>query len=74
MYNLIPSAYYLSDIGRQGLSIIAHLSINSIPNKSLFMSAVQYVHILMLSETKFDSTFPSFQFLINGFSVHQRLD
>ena len=31
------------------------------------MSVVQYVDILMLSETKLDSTFPSIQSLINGF-------
>ena len=40
----------------------------------LSMSVVQYVDILMLSETKLDSTFPSIQFLINGFSVPHRLD
>ena len=38
------------------------------------MSVAQYVDILMLSETKLDSTFPSIQFLINGFSVPYRLD
>ena len=40
----------------------------------LSMSVVQYVDILVLSETKLDSTFPSIQFLINGFSVPHRLD
>ena len=76
MYNLIPRASCLSDIGRQGLSIIGHLNINSIRNKfeMLSMSVAQYVDILMLSETKLDSTFPSTQFLINGFSVPHRLD
>ena len=76
MYNLIPRASCLSDIGRQGLSIIGHLNINSIHNKfeMLPMSVAQYVDILMLSETKLDSTFPSIQFLINGFSVPHRLD
>ena len=76
MYNLIPRASCLSDIGRQGLSIIGHLNINSIHNKfeMLSMSVVQYVDILMLSETKLDGTFPSTQFLINGFSVPHRLD
>ena len=76
MYNLIPRASCLSDIGRQGLSIIGHLNINSIHNKfeMLSMSAEQYVDILMLSETKLDSTFPSIQFLINGFSFPHRLD
>ena len=38
------------------------------------MSVAQYVDILMLSETKLDSTFPSIQSLINGFSVPHRLD
>ena len=49
---------------------------NSIHNKFeiLSMSVVQYVDILMLSETKLDSTFPSTQFLVNGFSVPHRLD
>ena len=76
MYNLIPRASCLSDIGRRGLSIIGHLNINSIRNKfeMLPMSVVQYVDILMLSETKLDCTFPSIQSLINGFSVPHRLD
>ena len=76
MYNLIPRASCLSDIGRRGLSIIGHLNINSIRNKfeMLSMSVAQYVDILMLSETKLDSTFPSIQFLINGLSVLHRLD
>ena len=76
MYNLIPRASCLSDIGRRGLSIIGHLNINSIRNKfeMLSMSVAQYVDILMLSETKLDSTFLSIQFLINGFSVPHRLD
>ena len=56
--------------------IIGYLNINSIRNKfeMLSMSVAQYVDILMLSETKLDSTFPSIQFLINGFSVPHRLD
>ena len=56
--------------------IIGHLNINSICNKfeMLSSSVAQYVNILMLSETKLDSTFPSTQFLINGFSVNHRLD
>ena len=40
----------------------------------LSLSVAQYVNILMLSETKLGSTFPSTQFLINGFSVPHRLD
>ena len=30
--------------------------------------------ILLISETKIDDTFPGSQFLIEGFSVHYRLD
>ena len=76
MYNFIPRASCLSDIGRQDLSFIGHLNINSICNKfeMLSMSVAQYVDILMLSETKLDSTFLSIQFLINDFSVPHRLD
>ena len=40
----------------------------------LSLPVVQYVDILMLSETKLDSTFLSAQFLINVFSVPHRLD
>ena len=56
--------------------IIGHLNINSIRNKfeMLSLSVTQYVEILMLSETKLDSTFLSTQFLINGFSIPHRLD
>ena len=56
--------------------IIGHLKMNSIRNKfeMLNSSVAQYVDILMLSETKLDSTFPSTQFLINDFSVPHRLD
>ena len=56
--------------------IIGHLNVNSICNnfEMLSLSVVQYVDILMLSETKLDRTFPSTQFLINCFSVRHRLD
>ena len=37
-------------------------------------SVTQYVDILMLSEANLDSTFPSTQILINGFSTPHRLD
>ena len=38
------------------------------------LSVAQYVDILKLSETKLDSTFPSTQFLINGFSIPHKPD
>ena len=76
MYNLMPRASCLSDNGRRGLSIIGHSNINSIDNKFEMLSVPvsQYVDILMSSENKLDSTFPSIQLLINGFSVPHRLD
>ena len=40
----------------------------------LSLSVAKYVDILMLSEIKLDSTFPSTHCLINGFTVSQRLD
>ena len=40
----------------------------------LSLSIAQYVDILILSESKLDSAFPSSQFLINDFSVPHRLD
>ena len=40
----------------------------------LSVLVAQYVDILALSETKLGGTFPSIQFLINGFSVPHRLD
>ena len=40
----------------------------------LSLSVKQYVDILMLSGAKLDSTLPSIQFLINGFSIPHRLD
>ena len=56
--------------------IIGHLSINSIFNnfEILSLSVAQYADILMLSETKLNRTFPSTQFLRNGFSVPHRRD
>ena len=64
MYNLVPRASCLSDIGRPGLSIIGHLNINNICNKfeMLSMSVAQYIDILMLSKTKLDSISPQFNF------------
>ena len=51
MYNLVPRASCLSNIGKPDLSIIGHLTINSIRNKfeMLSVSVAQYVDILALS-------------------------
>jgi exonuclease III len=56
--------------------IIAHLNINSIRNKFDYLvdKIKRYVDILMIPETKLDSTFPVGQFVINGFSTPFRLD
>ena len=56
--------------------VIGHLNINCIRNKyeMVSLSVAQYVDISMLSETKLESTFPSTQFLINGFSIPHRFD
>ena len=40
----------------------------------LSLSVAQYVDILISSETKLDSTFPSTKFLINCFSAPHQLD
>ena len=56
--------------------IIGHLNINSIRNKFELLSFLigGKVDILLISETKIDSTFPTSQFLMNGYSNIYRLD
>ena len=56
--------------------IIAHLNINSIRNKFEALSSfvTDNIDILLISETKIDSTFPDGQFLITGFSTPFRKD
>ena len=55
--------------------IIGHLNINSIRNKfeMLQFLLADYIDILMISESKLDSTFPSLQFQIYGFRTPYRL-
>ena len=50
--------------------VIAHLNINSFGNKfeSLIEQTVRSANILMISDTKLDSTFPAGQLLINGYN------
>ena len=56
--------------------IIGHININSIRHK--FEPLVSFINnnldILVISETKIDDTFPDSQFLIERFSVPDRLD
>ena len=56
--------------------ILAHLNINSLRNKFEFLISLikDNRDILMISETKLDPSFPTNQFMINGFSAPFRLD
>ena len=56
--------------------IIAQLNVNSFRNKFGFLSSqiTKSVHILLLSETKLDDSFPTAQRLLNGFCKPYRLD
>ena len=56
--------------------IIGHLNINSIRNKFDFMTFLMKgkIDILMISESKLDESFPTSQFLIDGYSSPYRLD
>ena len=56
--------------------VVAHLSINSLRNKFgyLIEQITGNIYILMISETKLDSSFPTGQFLINGYSEPFRND
>ena len=56
--------------------IIAHLNINSLRNKFEFLISLikNNVYVLMISETKLDESFPTSQFMINGFSAPFRFD
>ena len=56
--------------------ICAHLNINSVRNKFDLLSDIikNNIDILMISETKLDSSFPNGQFQIYGYSEPYRLD
>ena len=56
--------------------IIGNLNINSLPNKFEQLKGIvmQYIDILVLTETKLYDTFPVAQFLVNGFSGPYKLD
>ena len=56
--------------------IIAQLNINSIRNKFQFLEKEVHdnLDILLISETKLDDSFPSAQFLLDGFTKPYRLD
>ena len=52
-------------------TIIGHLNINSIRNKFDWLKKIvaEEMDILMITEIKFDDSFPASQFLIQGFST-----
>ena len=56
--------------------IIAHLNINSLRNKFVFLKEAinNNVDILVITETKLDESFPKGQFVLDGFSTPYRLD
>ena len=56
--------------------IVARLNINLLRNKFdyLIKQITGNIGILMISETKLDSSFPTGQFLINGYSEPFRID
>ena len=64
------------DIKNMNKIIVAQLNINSIRNKFDFLAqqVKGSIDILMISETKFDESFPVGQFLIDGYSVPFRFD
>ena len=56
--------------------MISYININSVRNKLTDFSGMvgDFVDILVISETKIDSSFPTSQFLIDGFKSPYRLD
>ena len=68
----------LNDVREKNINrpIIGQLNINSIRNKFHFLEseASKHLDILLISEIKIDESFPSAQFLLDGFSRPYRLD
>ena len=54
--------------------VIAQLNIDSLRNKFALLSTMikDYVDLLLISETKIDSSFPTAQFHIDGYTIHRR--
>ena len=65
------SACEYSDFNRL---IIRQLNINSIRNEVLKTTVSDNLDILVITESKFDSSFPAGQFCMEGFSPPFRLD
>ena len=68
----------LKSIRKRNLNriVVAHLNINSLRNKFdyLIEQIMGNIYILVISETKLDSSFPAGQFLINDYSEPFRID
>ena len=56
--------------------IFAHININSVRNKFEILQEVigNNIDVLLISETKLDASFPSRQFILDGFTPPYRLD
>ena len=56
--------------------VIGHLNINSLPHKFYQLKSIigKNIDILVITETKIDSSFPNSQFRIEGFSMPYRFD
>ena len=56
--------------------IIAHLNLNSLRNTFEFLTSLikDNIYVLLISKGKFDESFPTSPFMINGFSISFRLD
>ena len=56
--------------------IFAHININCLRNKFEMLQEVirNNIDVLLISETKLDSSFPSSQFTLDGFTPPYRLD
>ena len=69
---------YLKYLREENLNrpILAQININSIRNKFQFLPSqiIHNVDILLVSETKLDASFPTAQFLLDGFSKPYGLD
>ena len=75
---MIYSNESLKELRKKTLNcfITAQLNINSVRNKFQFLEKEDFANldILLVSENKLNDSFPSAQFLLNGFSNLYRLE
>ena len=76
--NLHYVSVYLNEIRKRNLNqvIIAHLNVNSYANKFDATKTIikNNLDIIIFSETKLDDSYPTSQFIIDGYSKPFRLD